>query len=421
MKPKNKKQATILAMSGQLSPLTTAQKRWAFNATISHYAYRLKSGKAVCMDCGHEWYEEKDGKCRCPKCGAMVEIKDTKERVLKEMSYFNIITSMGDYQIVRMFLMIAEMRKGLKANPAYLEIGQYWIDPKGNKTVIGLQRTLGHYIDTFSFGSPLEIRKDNEAFWRIADQWVYPYVKTTDRIRRNGFKGGCHRIHPVTLFQQLLTNPKAETLMKSGDTELLRYLCNHQTEFDRYWDSVKIARRNGYKVEDSQMWFDYIRMLETIGKDIHNPKYICPADLRAAHDEYVGKVNRRREMERKERERQQAIKDEATFKELKERFFGLALTDGEIEMHTPQSIDEYYEIGKREHICVGTSRYYLKSTSLVFIATIGRKQIATVEISLKDYSILQCRAFANGICKYADRIARIVSDNTELIANKQTA
>ena len=38
---------------------------------------------------------------------------------------------MEGYQVVRMFLMIVEMRKGMKAKPAYLEIGQYWIDPKG--------------------------------------------------------------------------------------------------------------------------------------------------------------------------------------------------------------------------------------------------------------------------------------------------
>ena len=64
---------------------------------------------------------------------------------------------MEDYQVVRMFLMIVEMRKGMKAKPAYLEIGSYWIDPAGNTTVVGLQRTLGHYVDSFAFGSPLEI------------------------------------------------------------------------------------------------------------------------------------------------------------------------------------------------------------------------------------------------------------------------
>lgn len=54
---------------------------------------------------------------------------------------------MEGYQVIRMFLMIVEMRKGLKANPAYLEIGSYWIDSNGKTSVVGLQRTLGQYID----------------------------------------------------------------------------------------------------------------------------------------------------------------------------------------------------------------------------------------------------------------------------------
>lgn len=302
MKPRNKKQQHIVELRGRLRPLTTAQKQWAFSHTIDHYAYRLKSGKTVCMDCGHEWQEVGFGIYRCPNCGEKVEIRNTKERVRQDKSYFNVITTMEDYQVIRMFLMIVEMRKGMKAKPAYLEIGSYWIDPKGGKTVVGLQRTLGYYIDSFAFGSPLEIRCDNDAFNHIADQWVYPRIKVTDIIKRNGFKGSCHHIHPVTLFQQLLTNSKAETLMKSNDIELLRYLCHNSEEVDKYWNTIKIAKRNGYKVTDTKTWFDYIKMLERMGRDLNSPTLIAPKDLKHAHYEYVEKVNRQRRKEQREKE-----------------------------------------------------------------------------------------------------------------------
>ena len=173
MKPRNKKQQHIVDLSGRLRPLTTPQMNWALNSTINHYGYRLKSGMCACMKCGHEWLETRNGMCLCPECGTRIEIKDTKERVIRDKSYFNVITTMEGYQVVRMFLMIVEMRKGLKANPAYLEIGSYWIDGNGKTSVVGLQRTLGQYIDCFAFGSPLEIRRDNEAFQRISDEWVY--------------------------------------------------------------------------------------------------------------------------------------------------------------------------------------------------------------------------------------------------------
>jgi hypothetical protein len=421
MKPRNKKQQHIVEMSGRLRPLTTPQMQWALNSTINHYGYRLKNGMCTCMKCGHEWLESRNGMCLCPECGTQIEIKDTKERVIREKSYFNVITTIENYQVVRMFLMIVEMRKGMKAKPAYLEIGQYFIDPKGNKTVVGLQRTLGYYIDSFAFGSPLEIRCDNEAFQRISDEWAYPHIKVSDTIKRNGFKGSCHHIHPVTLFQELLTNPKAETLMKSNDIELLRYLCArpaYKSDIEKYWNTIKIVKRNGYDFKDVRMWFDYIKMLERMGRDLNSPSLIAPQDLKTAHDEYVEKVNRQRVKEQKEANRKKAEADQVKFEELKGRYIGLSMTDGTIRLHTLDSVAEYYDEGTKQHICVGSSGYYLKEDTLVFTATMGGRTIATVEISLKDFSIIQCRAFANGVCEYAAQIAGIINANKKMIAER---
>ena len=421
MRPRNLKEKHIVELSGRLRPLTTPQMNWALNSTINHYGYRLKSGMCACMKCGHEWLENRNGMCLCPECGTQIEIKDTKERVIRDKSYFNVITTIEDYQVVRMFLMMVEMRKGMKASPAYLEIGQYFIDPKGNKTVVGLQRTLGYYIDSFAFGSPLEIRCDNEAFQRISDEWAYPHIKVSDTIKRNGFKGSCHHIHPVTLFQELLTNPKAETLMKANDIELLRYLCArpaYKSDIDKYWNTIKIAKRNGYDFKDVRMWFDYIKMLERMGRDLNSPSLIAPQDLKTAHDEYVEKVNRQRVKEQKEANRKKAEADQAKFEELKGRYIGLSMTDGTIRLHTLDSVAEYYDEGTKQHICVGSSGYYLKEDTLVFTATMGGRTIATVEISLKDFSIIQCRAFANGVCEYAEQIAGIINANKKMIAER---
>ena len=90
-------------------------------------------------------------------------------------------------------------------------------------------------------------------------------------------------------------------------------------------------------------------------------------------------------------------------------------------LHTLDSVAEYYEQGESQHSCVGTSKYFLKADTLVFTATMGGKTIATVEISLNDYSILQCRAFANGVCEYTDRIKAIIEANTAKIAERKVA
>ena len=51
------------------------------------------------------------------------------------------------------------------------------------------------------------------------------------------------------------------------------------------------------------MWFDYIKMLDRMGKDLHSPTLVAPRDLQATHDEYVAKVERQRIKEQKEADR----------------------------------------------------------------------------------------------------------------------
>ena len=424
MRPRNLREKHIVELNGRLRPLTTPQMNWALNSTINHYGYRLKSGMCTCMKCGHEWLETRNGMCLCPECGTRIEIKDTKERVIRDKSYFNVITTKEDYQVVRMFLMIVEMRKGMKANPAYLEIGSYWIDRKGNTTVVGMQRTLGHYIDSFAFGSPLEIRRDNEAFQRISDEWVYPHIKVTDTIKRNGFKGSCHHIHPVTLFQELLTNPKAETLMKSNEIELLRYLCYRPTnkaDIKTYWNTIKIANRNGYKVNNSQMWIDYIKMLERWGRDIQPPKYICPAILQEEHDRYVRKFQTIQEKEKKAEDIRKAQEREASFKEQKEKFFGIRINDGEIEVKVLESVEEYRQEAESQHICLFSAAYDQREDSLIFSARIEGRIIETIEVDLKTLKVVQSRGVCNQNTEYHDRIVNLINANTHLIKERITA
>ena len=424
MKPRNKKQQHIVELSGRLRPLTTPQMNWALNSTISHYGYRLKSGMCTCMKCGHEWLESRDGICLCPECGARIEIKDTKERVIRDKSYFNVITTMEGYQVVRMFLMMVEMRKGMKAKPAYLEIGSYWIDCKGNTTIVGLQRTLGHYIDSFAFGSPLEIRRDNEAFQRISDEWVYPRIKVTDTIKRNGFKGSCHHVHPVTLFQELLTNPKAETLMKANEIELLRYLCfrpTYKADINTYWNTIKVANRNGYNVTDSQMWMDYIKMLERCGKDIQSPKYICPANLKEEHDRYMRKVHILEDKKIRAEDIRKAQEREASFKEQKEKFFGIRINDGEIEVKVLESVEEYRLEAESQHICLFSAAYDQREDSLIFSARIDGRIIETIEVDLRTLRVVQSRGVCNKNTAYHDRIINLINANAHLIKERITA
>ncbi len=50
-----------------------------------------------------------------------------------------------------------------------------------------------------------------------------------------------------------------------------------------------------------------------------------------------------------EADRKRAAEDNAKFQELKSRYFGLAMTDGELEIRTLDTIEDYYMVGESQH------------------------------------------------------------------------
>lgn len=423
MKPRNNFEKAVIAQSEHLRPLPTAPRRWAFRNTIEHHAYRLPKGRTTCMDCGHSWIMDNLAeKCTCPKCHATLKVTETYSRILRQKSYLNVLTTSRKFQVLRIFLQIVEMRKGFKAKPVFLEIGQYWMDANGNVTIVGLKRTMGWYLDCFAFGSPMEIRNDNKnVFGHLSNQYLYPIYRLIPEIKRNGFDGDFHGYEPVEFLSTLLSTPQAETLLKSGDVQAFKYLLSHKSDVIRFWRSYTIAKRHGYEIPNFSTWIDYLKMLERFGKDTHSPKLITPANLFDAHDEYMEKVSRQRIKKRREEDRQKAMADDAKFKEIKGRFIGLSFTDNEIEIKTLDSVDEYYVEGDTQHICGASSQYYLKEDTLAFSARINGRRIATVEISLKNLKVIQCRAACNKVCEYQDRIEGIIKSHRKEIRERMRA
>ncbi|ERJ83355.1 hypothetical protein HMPREF1989_02037, partial [Porphyromonas gingivalis F0566] len=383
MKPRNKFEKAVLAESKHLRPITKTQSKWAFRECIDHFAYRLPKGRTTCMDCGHSWTMEKTTEhCTCPHCRAKLQVRTTFERKIRKKQYFTILTACGEYQVLRMFLLSAEMEKGCKATSYVIEIGQYWWNAQGRKTIVAVQRVLGRYIDTFSYCSPMAVRNDNEAYRHISYSQIYPKFKATDTLRRNGFRDDFHDIAPTVLIPALLSDSRSETLIKAGKTEHLKYFLDNSRAFDACWQSYKIAVRNGYDIEDISIWCDYVDMLCRLGKDIHSPKYVCPTDLHREHDLRQNELRRQREKEEKEKKRKKAMEDEKRFHELKSKFFGISFTDGTIQVHVLESVQEHLDEGTAMHHCVFDSAYYLKENSLILSATIGGRRIETIEVNL---------------------------------------
>ena len=145
MRPRNKFEKAVLAESRHLRPISKRQLKWAFRECVDHYAYRLPKGRTTCMDCGHTWQTDGTARtCTCPHCKARLQVKNTLERKLQQKQYFTILTTCGEFQVLRMYLLLVEMEKGCKATPTALEIGGYWWNRQGKRTIVAIQRTLGY-------------------------------------------------------------------------------------------------------------------------------------------------------------------------------------------------------------------------------------------------------------------------------------
>ena len=113
--------------------------------------------------------------------------------------------------------------------------------------------------------------------------------------------------------------------------------------------------------------------------------------------------------------------NEDKFIALKSKFFGLVIADNELTIKVLESIDEYYEEGRKQDICVFGAGYYRKENSLILSARIDGEIIETVEVDLKTLKVVQCHGKYNKDTEYHDRIINLVNSNAKLIRKRMTA
>lgn len=423
MKPKTRIQQEVTRLSKRLPRLTEEQKAYAFRHCFKHYAIKRANGTNICTECGHSWKSGHDLAdticgCTCPHCGMELEVLRTRKSTFSDMEYFSIVTTCKHYQVIRFFSVKSRYKAHQPAEYSICEVVQRWIAPDGKATTIARLRGMSQlYYDLWNEHSDMEVRKNGGLrAYDIDPICTYPRQRFIPELKRNGFNGEYHNILPYDLFKAILSDSRAETLLKAGQYTMLRYCLHRSLNIGEYWSSVKICIRNGYTIPDGSMWRDYIDLLQHFGKDTNSPKYVCPQDLKAEHDKWVEKRNRQREREHTEQQRMKAIEDEKEYLKAKGIFFGLVFTDSLICVKVIESVEEMILEGKAMHHCVGG--YHRRKDSLIFSATINGKRIETVEVSLKTLQVVQSRGVCNSNTEYHDRIITLVENNAELIRKR---
>ncbi len=433
MKPRNKFQKRLLKLSQSLSPLNEYQRQGAIKKIAPHIAKYNSKKEYVCLDCGHSWTGEKKKNVVCPHCSSKLKVDSSRKWNYCVKDYFAIVTKCQGFQVIRMFFMQVNLRRGEKATYWMEEAFQSWITPDGKTTIIGRARHwLSHYCDLWNWYSDMEIRNES-AGHSVVPAGIVGHSSVIPEIKRNGFNGDFHHCYPRALCKKLLTDNRIETAWKVGQYRLVRHSLSNSYEFSRHWSSIKVAIRHKYQIKDPSLWYDMLNAMSYLGKDVLNPKFICPENLKKSHDEWIAKKQakeaqeaRRRELERQMSEEERYLKnlkrarrDERRYKKAMSRFFDLKFIDNEIVIKPLISVKEFLEEGRALHHCVFTNQYYLRNDVLILHALVGDTSIATIELSLQDYSVIQCRGAHNSKPAMYDRIMSLIKKSTPKIMSKR--
>lgn len=427
MRPRTKLQLRVTNLSSQLPNIESLMIDWAKNECLKHIGYATKS-RIICMECGQRFAPElvKRKRAVCPHCDTSLKIEQSRKRINKQTMFIGKAEICEEFQVIRSFELIAYYRAETKSRYYIREILQHWIKDDGNREVVARANNTGFN----GWCGELEIRN------KVVGSYYYNHNNDIY----------CERYHPASVFRpkyirmgidcklrgmSFLTaantiphSPKAETLLKARRYELIDYFEGHRYKIDMYWPSIKICLRNKYRIKDVSMWFDYLELLDHYHKDLHNAHYVCPKNLKKAHDLYVARKKRDDEKERKAKDMQRLLKlKKAAEKYIKEKsiFFDLKLSDGKIVVVPLKSLEEFQQEGEIMHHCVFTNEYYKKKDTLILSARIGKKHVETVEVNLKTLSIVQSRGVCNQNTEYHERIIGLVTKNMNLIRQKLTA
>lgn len=426
MKPQNKLQACVYAISQALPAITAKQKAWAFKHCLKHTAYRSKS-KTACLDCGHEWPSKDntllivnlvDKQCTCPGCGETLEIEDTRKKVTAQLEYMAILDTEDGFQINRFFELRSYHKAGKKAKMSIREVVQQYLQPDGKNEVVARNYGgMGHGSPTFHGDLEIKDKRHLPNKFNVYPTGVYPDIDCLPVYRRNGFEGELYGASPYDLFTELLHDSKAETLLKARQGALLRtrVSSNKASAIYTHWDSIKICMRNGYYPVSGSIYLDYLALLSYFGKDLRSPKYVCPADLKAEHDLLVALKQQREAMARQKLEAKTIAEQESNYKKAKSKFFGIIITDKKLSINVLESVQEFLDEAVAHHHCIFTNRYFEKEDSLILSAKMDGKPIETIEISLSKMRIEQSRGLQNKTTEYHDEIVKLIKDNMHLI------
>ena len=440
MKPRTKEEIKVMGWSAKLPPITEAQKNWSIKAEIGHYAYVLKK-ELCCFTCGHRWPNNENvnidnRSCICPSCGNKLTMPTRdyysyvggKQQKIKVQDrswsrfvdgYTTIATTFNGYQVFRHLYVSCNMRRHEAREVTIREVIQDWISPKGKHTIVAQAFFAGMFGSAYSwYWSGMEIRKSHYKYDCNGD--VYPRQRYIPEFKH--FRD-IEANMSLSKKMLVLSDYRIESMYRTGYSRLAGHFINgnitiNDKKLKDYWPAIKICQRNNYPLDKrTYLWMDYVKELLEDGKDIHNAHYVCPVDLKAAHQVYINRrqraIEHQAEMELLERIDEY---NESYYKHV-ERFKDIIIKKDDLVITPLPDVYAFYVEGKALHHCVFTNKYFNNRHDLILSARIGDTHLETIQVNLDNVEIQQCHGLCNEDSEYHQLIVETVKNHLSIIRN----
>lgn len=443
--------ATIMFLSKQLpgvSEMADDARQFIlhpFNHTVAYQRNGIRAKQAGlywCCDCGQSFTlaELKDYRrnpdwkkdswsnrktiATCPHCGMTMQIVDHPAKSEKFTDIVAVRAKMGEWTITRYFNEIATCKAGDRASLHIEDIGADW--EKDGKTYRYIARIGGMYYSKYFKTEQRHFTDsrvvDDAEVWDGTDRYDMPDFSLERELERRGIDD-LHGLKLTQILEYMENDPHFETLWKQGDWEIAKHF---KKNLSRYWPQIRICRKHRYNIENFTEWKDMYWMLQYLGKDLNNPKYICPANLHEAHNAVLAEYNRKEQREAERRRRQadeqarqdaerrmkEAKQEEEAFIERRQKYFGLCIAGEGFSIVPLKSIDEFKQEGDTLNHCVFRCGYYSRAYSLILSARDkDNNPIETIEINLNGFSIVQCYGYHDSLTPLHNAIMDTMKEN----------
>lgn len=347
--------------------------------------------------------------------------------------HFIVVTTKGNWQVLRHFYLYARFRYKKLQHKYFFEVMQQWFKD-GKYVFMCRNRCMGYINDNWT-EAPISIKKNYYYTSILTDPRNIGYDKVIyNRVKKEFSylpKDTCYRID--NMYRAVNVSPFWETVIKK-DIELYNWCLKGGLTYDKQkTTAVKIALRHNYDFKKVE-WKDLVDMLIYLGKDIHNPQFVCPENLMEVHNKISEECKRKRtklivkrhEIEKNKREKellrrmQQEEEAKKNYAKRLKRFLGIVITGDNISIRPLQSVEEFKEEGDVMHHCVFSNAYYdtkKHPNALILTAQKGKERLETVEVDISDFHIVQSRGKYNQNTKYHDKIISLVNNNMDVIRN----